>query len=285
MASKIPRKTDEQAGSGRSLSNLAYARVLEVLFERKLPAGSFVSQGELVELTGVPVGPLRDALRVLDAEGVVTIHPRTGIQFVKPGLELTRSTYQFRGILEAAAVAVFAETASDGEIETLSRRHGEIKARVQRDGMNEALVAELEALENLLHGSIVASLKNELIDSSYKRIHNYIRILRLDRRLTPPLVLHTLREHMRIIEACRKRNAAEAVAALHAHFDAALQRNLGLYRYGAAGGQQDEERSAIRAEQFEIDLALAGCASRRLVISRDGRQPGEYINGLELARP
>lgn len=241
MASKIPRKTDEQAGSGRSLSNLAYARILEVLFDRKLPAGSFVSQGELVKLTGVPVGPLRDALRVLDAEGVVTIHPRTGIQFIRPGLELTRSTFQFRSIMESAAVAVFAETASDAEIETLAERHREIVVQVQRDGLNDAIVAELEALESLLHGSIVASLKNGLIDSSYKRIHNYVRILQLDRRLTPPQVLHTLREHMRIIEACRRRNAAEAIAALQAHFDAALQRSLGLYRYGATGGQPVED--------------------------------------------
>ena len=246
MASKIPRKTAEQAGSGRSLANLAYARILEVLFERKLPAGSFVSQGELVKLTGVPVGPLRDALRVLDAEGVVTIHPRTGIQFIRPGLELTRSTYQFRGILEAAAVAVFAETAPDSEIEALAERHRDLMARVQHEGVHDELVTELEALENLLHGSIVASLRNGLIDSSYKRIHNYIRILQLDRRLTPPLVLHTLREHMRIIEACRKRNAAEAVAELHAHFDAALRRNLGLYRYGTAEGQSVEDGAGDR---------------------------------------
>ena len=241
MAGKIPRKTDEQAGSGRSLSNLAYARILEVLFDRRLPAGSFVSQGELVKLTGVPVGPLRDALRVLDAEGVVTIHPRTGIQFVRPGLELTRSTFQFRSIMESAAVAVFAETASDSEIETLAQRHREITARVRRDGVDDALIADLEALERLLHGSMVASLKNGLIDSSYKRIHNYVRILQLDRRLTPPRVLHTLREHMRIIEACQRGNAVEAVAALQAHFDAALQRSLGLYRYGAAVGQQVED--------------------------------------------
>ena len=237
MASKIPRKTAEEAGIGSRLSDLAYRRILEVLFEGKLPVGAFVSQAELVELTGVPIAPLRDALRVLDAEGVVTIHPRTGIQFVRPGLELTRSTFQFRGILEASAVAVFAETASDNEIETLARQHRDMIARVERDGVDNRLIADLEALENLLHGSIVASLKNRLIDTSYKRIHNYIRILQIDRSLTPPLVLHTLREHMRIIEACRKRNAAEAVALLHAHFDAALQRNLGLYRYGTAPAQ------------------------------------------------
>ncbi len=235
MASKNPRKTAEEAGSGSRLSDLAYRRILEALFEGRLPVGAFVSQAELVALIGVPVGPLRDALRVLDTEGVVTIHPRTGIQFVRPGLELTRSTFQFRSIIEATAVAIFAETASDDELETLARRHREAIARVQSEGMTEALVAELEALENLFHGSIVACLKNGLIDLSYKRIHNYVRILQLDRRLTTPRVLQTLREHMRIIEACRVRNAGEAVAALQAHFDAALQRSLGLYRYGSAG--------------------------------------------------
>ena len=81
------------------MSDVAYARMLEIVFERRLPAGAFVSQSELVELTGVPVGPLRDALRSLEAEGIVTIHPRAGIEFVKPGLELTRATYQFRGIM------------------------------------------------------------------------------------------------------------------------------------------------------------------------------------------
>ena len=241
MASKIPRKTPEQAGSGRSLSNLAYRRILEVLFERKLPAGSFVSQAELVELTGVPVGPLRDALRTLDAEGVVTIHPRTGIQFIRPGVELARSTFQFRGIIEAAAVAVFAETASDDEIEMLSQRHHELMARLDREGVSDALLADLVELETLFHCSIVACLKNGLIDSSYKRIRNYVRILQLDRRLTAPLVQHTLREHMQVIDACRRRNAAEAAAALWAHFDAALHRNLGLYRHGAAGRQPVED--------------------------------------------
>src|SRR5213595_1691656 len=65
------------------------------LCETKVPVGAFVSQSELVQLLDVPLQPLRDALRVLEAEGVLTIHPRSGIQFLKPDLELARSTYQF----------------------------------------------------------------------------------------------------------------------------------------------------------------------------------------------
>ena len=74
-------------------------------------------------MIGVPVAPLRDALRVLEAEGSVIIHSRTGIEFVKPGLELIRSTYQFRSIIERAAVAVYAETADEAELAELERRH------------------------------------------------------------------------------------------------------------------------------------------------------------------
>ena len=88
----------------------------ESLFEGRVSAGSFMSQNELVELVGVPVTPLRDALRILEAEGVLKIEPRSGIQFVKPGLELTRSTYQFRAILESAAVRIYAETAEAAQV-------------------------------------------------------------------------------------------------------------------------------------------------------------------------
>ena len=55
------------------MSDLAYTRILEILFERRLPAGAYVSQKELVEMTGVQVAPLRDALRVLDDRRSVAV--------------------------------------------------------------------------------------------------------------------------------------------------------------------------------------------------------------------
>ncbi len=229
MAGKIPRKPVAALGEGSRLSDLAYRRILEVLLQRRLPIGSFVSQAELVALTGVPVGPLRDALRMVEAEGLVTIHPRAGIQFVKPGMELTRSTYQFRSIIESAAVVHFAESASDLEIEGLDRRHRAAIAQVETAGLSPLLQEELEALEAVLHGAIVGSLNNPLINSSYRRVRNYLGLIRLDRRITVPLVLRSLKEHMAIIEACRRRSPADAVAALQAHFAAALERMLAVF--------------------------------------------------------
>jgi len=229
VTTKNPRKAVAAHGEGTRLSDLAYARIFESVYARKLPAGAFVSQSQLVELTGVPVAPLRDALRTLEAEGVLTIHPHSGIQFIKPGLELTRSTYQFRGIIEAAAVAVYAETAADDEIAGLLQRHKTVEQTLERDGLTAEAAKELEDLEESLHGTIVASLNNPLIDTSYRRIRNYLKLLRLDRKMSAPLALRSVREHMAVLEACRSHNAAAAVSAIQTHFAAALQRNLGLY--------------------------------------------------------
>jgi DNA-binding GntR family transcriptional regulator len=113
---------------------------------------------------------------------VLTIHPRSGIQFVKPGLELTKSTYQYRTIVERAAVRVYAETADETELETIAARHRAAIAALDAHGLTPELNAELEALELLLHNAVIHSLDNPLIETAYRRMHNYLRLVRLDRR-------------------------------------------------------------------------------------------------------
>src|SRR5262245_55300549 len=205
MASSRTEPMAAEIVPAKRLSDLAYDRVLECLFDRRVSAGAFVSQGELSELVGVPVAPLRDALRVLEAEGILTIHPRSGIQFVKPGLELTRSTYQFRSILERAAIRLFAEEADDEEIAEITRRHEAMIRAVEQDGLSDKALGELDEMEHLLHGAVIAILRNPLIATTYRHMHNYLRLLRLDRKLTVPVVLRTLREHLEILGACAAR--------------------------------------------------------------------------------
>ena len=214
---------------GERLSDLAYTRVLEALFDRRLPAGAFLSQNDLVQLIGVPVGPLRDALRVLEAEGILKIHPRSGIQITKPGTELTKSTYQLRLILERAAVRVFTETATDEEIATIRRRHLEHALKLETVGINESTLTGLEEMEGLLHDSIIAALCNPLVESAYARMRTYLRLVRLDRRITVPLAQRTMREHLEIIAGVEERNPDAAEAAVTVHFTSALQRNLGMF--------------------------------------------------------
>lgn len=211
------------------LSDQAYALILEALFDKRLSAGAFVSQNDLVQLLGIPVAPLRDALRVLEAEGILTIHPRSGIQFIKPGAELTASTYQFRTIIERAAVRVFAELADDDLLAKMRRRHLEVALAVDDTGIGPHIVKELDELEALLHHSTIAVMRNPLIETTYRRMHNYLRLVRLERRLTVAVAQRSIREHLEVISAIEERNPDAAEAALVAHFTAALQRHLGMF--------------------------------------------------------
>ena len=239
---KVTTPADEQVGGkdealgeladlsgGRRLSDIAYTRVLEALFDRSLPAGAFVSQSELVKLIGVPVAPLRDALRVLEAEGILAIHPRSGIQFTKPGAELTKSTYQFRTIIERTAVRTFCETATDEEITTLRKRHLELALKLEETGINPEMLGEIAVLEDLFHNSIIQSLRNPLIETAYVRMRNYLHLVRLDRRMTVPLAQRTMREHLEVIAALEERDPDASEMAIVAHFTTALQRHLGMF--------------------------------------------------------
>src|SRR3569623_757348 len=188
------------APDSRRLSDIAYRKVLEGLFDRKVPAGAFVSQNDLVKLIDIPIQPLRDALRVLEAEGVLTIHPRSGIQFLKPDLELARSTYQFRTIIERAAARAYAETASTEVVGALIAEHKELIAEIEQGGFGASILERLNALEERLHGGMIASLRNPLIANTARRLKNYVTLIRLDRLITEPLALRTLREHLEILE-------------------------------------------------------------------------------------
>ena len=67
MAGKAKTDSSPLVAAAR-MSDVAYERILEGLFDRRVPAGAFISQNELSAIVDVPVAPLRDALRVLEAE-------------------------------------------------------------------------------------------------------------------------------------------------------------------------------------------------------------------------
>jgi DNA-binding GntR family transcriptional regulator len=182
----------------------------------------------LSEMIGVPVTPLRDALQVLESEGLVTIHPRTGIEIIDPGLQLVRSTYQFRSIIESAAIEVYCEVATEAELTELERRHQAAIELMRTAGYNEPTSAEFDQLDDLLHHHIIRSLANPLVEGAYKRIHNHLRLLRVTGKWTAASATRSLEEHLGIIQACKARDPQAAVRALRAHFNSAVGRLFGV---------------------------------------------------------
>jgi DNA-binding GntR family transcriptional regulator len=223
---KIPPPAEGEVES--DLAEKAYQAILQGLFDRTIPPGSEFSQAELMRLLGLTAQPLRDALRTLKNEGLVTIRARSSIRFIRADLELSRSTYQFRSLIERAGARALASLGDAAEIESLLNDHVALLERLQHGELGPKEKETLHALENRLHGALTFYLRNPLIDTTARRLKNYLTLVRLDWLMTKPLAIHTVREHLEILRACTTRDADAAEAALANHFQQALQRLLGF---------------------------------------------------------
>jgi DNA-binding GntR family transcriptional regulator len=194
------------------LSQLAYQRFKEALFAQNIATGATLTQGDLVRLLDVPLGPLREALQVLESEGLVTMLPRAGIRIVKPDMALIKDCFQLRRILECEAVRKYADRAPAQEMANWIARHRTIIARVETGAM------------------LIAALRNPLIDDVYTKIKDRIRLVRLDNlyMLSAVTVERTMQEHLRVLQALAARDTDAAVRAMEDHLAAALHRAIGF---------------------------------------------------------
>jgi DNA-binding GntR family transcriptional regulator len=210
------------------LAEKAYQVILQGLFDRTIPAGVKLSQGWLIETLGLTAQPLRDALRMLEMEGLVNIYPRSCIAFVKTDAELAVSTYQFRSLIERAGARAMAEGGDAAQMNKLAADHRALLKHLEKHGFDPAEEAELNALEERLHGMLVSALRNPLIETTARRLHKYFLLVRQDRLVTKPLAVATLHEHLEILNAALQRDPDAAENALASHFRQALQRALGI---------------------------------------------------------
>lgn len=209
-------------------SELAYAGILEALFAGKVKFGSFISQSDLTAMTGFGVGPVRDALRLLETEGIIVIHPRSGIEVIRPSTELTRSTFQFRSIIERFAARQFTLTAGFQTIDDLIALHDRAIQDLAGFASDVNLSDEMTGLESDFHVPIIASLSNAIVDSAYGRLRLLSQIVKMNGLVTRHAAEISIGEHLDVLRAARARDPDEAEAAMIRHLTNALQRNLGL---------------------------------------------------------
>src|SRR5829696_1899801 len=113
------------------LRERAYGVFTEQLLRSEIKPGQFVTQRELVALTGQPLGAIRELIPRLEAEGLIVTIPQRGMQVAHVDLSLIRNAFQFRLILEREAVAAFTRDASDAAIALLRDAHLAIVERAR----------------------------------------------------------------------------------------------------------------------------------------------------------
>jgi DNA-binding GntR family transcriptional regulator len=213
---------------GMKLRDQAYQRFTHGLLAREIRAGQFVSQRELVAITGMPLGAIRELIPRLEADGLIRTVPQRGMQVAQVDVDLIRNAFQFRLIIEREAAASFAENAQEAEFDRLEAAHAAVVAAATK-GVTPALIAKAQATDDGLHATIVDALSNEIVSNAYRINSIKIRLIRqAQTRLDAHLVVPVMQEHLKIIAALRTRDPVQAAAAIGEHITAARNRALGL---------------------------------------------------------
>ena len=210
------------------LREKAYDAFTRHLLERDLQAGQFISQRELVDLSGMTLGAIRELIPRLEAEGLIHTVPKRGMQIAQVDLSLIRDAFQFRLFLEKEAAAAFSQAATDADLKRLRDRHEDVLRR-GRKGVTPELIREAQAVDWDLHYTLIDALGNAIISRAYRVNMLKIRLIRQQHtRLDGALVAPVMKEHLGIIEALESRNPARASAAIAKHINDARARALGL---------------------------------------------------------
>jgi len=201
--------------SGRLASSALYVQVADRLRGRilahTLAPGSWIDEQALAADFGISRTPLREALKVLAAEGLVTMKLRRGAYVTEVSERDLAEVYQLLALLESDAAAVAASEATEAQIIELEALHAQLEASVaDRDrffAANERFHMHLlQVADNRWRIQVVADLRKVM---KLNRHHSLFKQGRLDA---------SLKEHRRIMAALKARDATRVRQLMQQHF-------------------------------------------------------------------
>lgn len=214
---------------GISLRARAYESFRQQILEANVHPGQFISQRELVQLLGMPLGAVRELIPRLEAEGLLRTVPQRGLQIAHVDLALITNAFQLRLVLEREAALRFCATVSSADLAAIEDAHRRIVERATQGPIDAALLTDAQTVDWGLHDLMIDALGNSLISEMYRVNSLRVRLIRLERAmLSEDALLPAMEEHLWFIDALKRRDEAAVVARLHHHIDSAHRRVLGL---------------------------------------------------------
>jgi GntR family transcriptional regulator, trigonelline degradation regulator len=143
----------------------------QAIIERRLAPGQRLIERELVAQTGVSRTSIREALRELAAEGLVTAIPNKGMVVARVSAEQARQLYEMRAALEALAGRLFTLNASAAQRRALARALTRVEKLAARD-------APLLAAKDAFYDVLFTGGGNDALRDVVAGLHARISVLR-----------------------------------------------------------------------------------------------------------
>ncbi len=221
--------TDAATPKVATLRNLAHNRFMDSLKQGELRPAQLVSQRELCAMLDVPMGPMREALKRLEGDGIVTLIPQRGVQILHIDEKTINDAFQMRLMVEIEAVRAFTAGGDKAVAADLRRR---TEAARQGDTAHSPLdLSEINArtaLDHEMHRLFVSALVNDFADDLFEKVLDRLQLSRLVFRLRNYTDRRAIKEHLDILDHVNAGDVEGAAEAMEVHLKASWNRALGL---------------------------------------------------------
>ena len=201
-----------------------YEEVAELLrqriFNHELEPGSWIDELKIAHDYGISRTPMREALKVLATEGLVTMKVRRGAYVTEVSERDLADVYHLLSLLESDAAGVVAKRATDAQIAELQALHQELEDAVQPEQVDRERFFEinerfhmrlLEIADNRWRNQMVADLRKVM------KLNRHNSLLKAGR------IQESLNEHRAIMAALLARDTPLCTQRMQAHFENGLE--------------------------------------------------------------
>lgn len=212
-------------------------RLRQMLVESRIAPGAKLNERELSEVLSVSRTPLREAIKMLAAEGLVELLPNRGAIAVELTEDDVRNTFEVMAGLEGQSGELAAQRITDAELAEIKAMQFEMMAAWTRRDLSNYY-----RLNSLIHSAINAAAKNPVLTATYRQVNARLQALRFRSNQDEDKWKRAVKDHEKMVEALVARDSAAMRDVLVAHLT--QKRDVVIEQLRAAALQPRRETGA-----------------------------------------
>jgi DNA-binding GntR family transcriptional regulator len=200
-----------------SLHEEVAARLRSMVFERQLAPGQWIDEMALASEWQISRTPLREALKVLAAEGLVTAVPRQGSKVTELSEDDADELFPVMALLEGRCAFEAVRKATAADVKALRQLHATLEKHAAAQNIDGYYRANHE-----FHSKVQALADNRWLDRATNDLRRFLRLLRGRQLNWPGRIEASINEHRVLMDAVEQRDPARAERVMHDHLLAQL---------------------------------------------------------------
>ena len=189
-------------------------RLRQMLVEGLIPPGGKLNERTLCEELSISRTPLREAIKMLAAEGLVELLPNRGSVAVQLSEADVRHTFEVMAGLEGLSGELAAQRVTDAELNEIKALHFEMMAAYTRRDLSAYY-----QVNAAIHRSFNAAAKNPVLTATYNQVNARLQALRFRSNQDGDKWQRAVEEHIAMVQALEARDAAALRQVLMNHLD------------------------------------------------------------------